>query len=80
MEGSVLLGIVLAIIGSTNLNVGKGVQKQKVHVFLEGRKMLRTPHRRDLGIWLLGLLLTATAAVPPRALGTVHSVRLIRAG
>ena len=43
------------------LNVGKGVQKQKVHVFLQGRGMFRPPYRRDLGIWLIGFAMTTSA-------------------
>jgi drug/metabolite transporter (DMT)-like permease len=46
------------------MNIGKGVQKQKVHVFRRGLRMFARPHRRDLGIWLLGLGITAGAAVP----------------
>ena len=64
MNPSFLFGLLLGMAAALMLNVGKGVQKQKVHVFLQGRRMLRPPHRRDLGIWLLGMLLTATAALP----------------
>ncbi len=54
------------------LNIGKGIQKQKVHVFLKGRRMLAKGNRADLGIWILGLALTAAAALP-YSLGLVYS-------
>jgi uncharacterized membrane protein len=58
--GGVLLGILAALM----LNLGKGVQKLKVHVFLQGRRMFSKKNRMDLGIWILGVLMTAAAAVP----------------
>lgn len=64
MNLSFLLGLFLGMVAALMLNVGKGVQKQKVHVFLEGRGMFRRPHRRDMAIWLLGVALTGTASVP----------------
>jgi len=64
MKSTFLLGIILGMIAALMLNIGKGVQKQKVHVFLQGRKMFSAEHRGNLGIWLLGLFLTAGAAVP----------------
>lgn len=59
-----LFGLVLGMTAALMLNIGKGVQKQKVHVFLQGRKMISPEYRGDLAIWLLGLLMTASAAVP----------------
>jgi multidrug transporter EmrE-like cation transporter len=64
MNASFLLGIAFGMIAALMLNIGKGVQKQKVHVFLQGRRMFARPHRRDLGVWLLGLAMTAGASVP----------------
>lgn len=64
MNLSFLFGMVLGMVAALMLNVGKGVQKQKVHVFLEGRGMFRRAHRRDLLIWLFGLTLTGTASIP----------------
>lgn len=54
----------MGIIAALMLNIGKGVQKYKVHVFLQGRKMFSKAHRSDLGIWVIGLLLTALAGIP----------------
>ena len=64
MNGLFLLGVLMGMIAALMLNIGKGIQKQKVHVFLHGRKMFASPHRKDLGGWLVGLMLTAAAAVP----------------
>jgi drug/metabolite transporter (DMT)-like permease len=61
MDLRVLLGLCAGMVGAIALNVGKGVQKQKVHVFLQGRGMFAPPYRRDLGIWLIGLSMTASA-------------------
>ncbi|NLH47234.1 MAG: hypothetical protein GX444_01380 [Myxococcales bacterium] len=61
MDLMVLLGFGAGMIGALLLNVGKGVQKQKVRVFLQGRRMFAPPHRRDLGIWLIGLAMTGSA-------------------
>lgn len=87
MEHGFILGIGFGIIAALCMNIGKGVQKQKVHVFLQGRKMFTKPHRRDLYIWLLGLGLTASAAVPysvglmlsksPSAISSMTGVGLI---
>ena len=64
MNTTFLLGLLLGVLGALLMNVGKGVQKQKVHVLLQGRKMVAPQHRRDLAIWLVGLVMTASAAVP----------------
>lgn len=61
MEDTTLLGIVLAVVASTNLNVGKGIQKWKVRVLGNGRRVLSAPHRKDFVLWVLGVLLTVTA-------------------
>jgi uncharacterized membrane protein len=59
-----IFGVLLGILAALLLNIGKGVQKLKVHVFLQGRRMFSKEHRRDLAIWILGFLMTASAAVP----------------
>jgi hypothetical protein len=64
MSGTYLLGVFLGILGALLMNVGKGVQKQHVHVFIEGRAMFAQPHRRTLLLWTLGFAMTASAAVP----------------
>lgn len=63
MESLPLLGILFAILASTNLNVGKGIQKWKVKVFGHGRAMFSQEHRRDLLLWFCGFLLTSSATV-----------------
>ncbi len=61
MENAAVLGIVCAILASTNLNVGKGMQKWKVRVFGHGKAMFAPEHRKDLTLWFCGFLLTFTA-------------------
>lgn len=61
MNTRFLIGLALGMIGALMLNVGKGVQKQKVHVLLHGRRMFAAEHRRDLSIWCLGLGMTTSA-------------------
>lgn len=63
MEHTLWLGIVLAIIGSTNLNVGKAIQKWKVRVLAQGRRVFARPHRRDFGIWMIGFGLTSSVSL-----------------
>ena len=55
------LGMLMAILASANLNVGKGVQKWKVRVLGKGRAMFRRENLGDLGIWMIGFVLTASA-------------------
>ena len=64
MDWEFILGIVFGILAALMLNIGKGVQKQKVHVFLKGRRMFKKDNRADLGLWCLGLAITAGAALP----------------
>jgi drug/metabolite transporter (DMT)-like permease len=64
MNVEFIFGILLGILAALLLNLGKGVQKLKVHVLLQGRQMFSKKNRLDLGIWILGLLMTAAAAVP----------------
>ena len=64
METRFLFGLLLGIVGALLLNVGKGVQKQRVQVLTKGRAMFSPEHRKDLGVWLLGLGMTASSAVP----------------
>lgn len=62
-EGSLILGIALSVLGSINMNVGKGIQKWKVAVLGKGRAMFSPEHRGDLAIWLVGMGLTASCTV-----------------
>ncbi len=64
MNVEFIFGVLLGILAALLLNIGKGVQKLKVHVFLQGRRMFSKEHRWDLAIWILGFLMTASAAVP----------------
>ncbi len=64
MDSGFIFGILFGILAALMMNIGKGVQKQKVGVFLHGRRMFARPQRRDLFIWLLGLAITAGAALP----------------
>ncbi len=59
-----LLGMIFGMVAALMLNIGKGVQKQKVHVFLQGRRMFAPPHRREFAIWLLGFVITVGASLP----------------
>jgi multidrug transporter EmrE-like cation transporter len=87
MNTTFLLGAALGMLGALSINIGKGVQKLKVQVFRQGRAMLKPPHRRDLGIWIVGMLITATSAVPislgmkltesPSTIGAMTGVGLI---
>jgi drug/metabolite transporter (DMT)-like permease len=63
MEKSLWLGILFAVLASTNINVGKGIQKWKVKVLGKGKAMFNKENRRDLRIWLIGMALTASATV-----------------
>ncbi len=64
MQGQFIGGILLGILAALLINVGKAVQKQNVHVFLQGKRAFKRPHRRNLYGWLLGLLMTFSAMVP----------------
>jgi len=62
MDEGLLAGLALGIFASLLMNVGKGVQKQKVAVLKQGRKMFSPSYRRDFVIWLVGVLMTISAA------------------
>lgn len=62
MDTGLIAGIVLGVFGSMLLNVGKGVQKQKVEVLRKGRQMFARANRRDFVIWLTGIAMTIAAA------------------
>ncbi len=62
IEKGLALGVALGITASIFMNVGKGVQKQKVEVLKKGRKMFTPPYRRDFRIWLIGVMMTTVAA------------------
>lgn len=63
MGVKIWLGILLAIVGSTNLNVGKAIQKWKVRVWGHWPHVFAREHRKDMIIWCLGTCLTASATV-----------------
>ncbi len=63
MDESLIVGMLLGTVGALCLNVGKGIQKWKVHVLGHGREMFSSEHRRDFSVWLVGALMTATATV-----------------
>ena len=58
IDANVVIGVSIALAGAVFLNVGKGLEKMKVHVFAQGWAMFRSPHNKDLGVWLLGMSLT----------------------
>jgi drug/metabolite transporter (DMT)-like permease len=60
MEGAAL-GIILAIWASADLNIGKGMQKWKVKVWAQKKKIFTKQHLPDFLLWCVGLLLTASA-------------------
>ncbi len=62
MDQGLAIGLILGISGSIMMNVGKGIQKQKISVLKKGRQMFRPPDRRDFIIWLIGILITTAAA------------------
>jgi hypothetical protein len=64
MDIGFYLGLLSGMTGALMLNIGKAIQKQKVHVFLQGRGMFRDPHKKDLYAWLFGLLLTGGSSFP----------------
>jgi len=60
---NVIIGVSIALVGAVLLNVGKGLEKMKVHVFTQGWGMFKQPHIKDLGVWGLGLLMTFSFGV-----------------
>ena len=62
MDWKFILAVFVAFLGAASLNIGKGVQKMKVHVFAQKMGIFRPPHRRDFGIWLAGMGMTALDA------------------
>lgn len=63
MNDNLALGLAVGMSASVLLSVGKGVQKMKVDVLKQGAKMFSPPHRRDLVIWLIGVVMTMSASV-----------------
>jgi len=61
MEEILWLGVLMAILASTNMNVGKGMQKWKVKVFGKKKEMFHRENVGDLGIWVIGMIMTASA-------------------
>ncbi len=64
MEIRYLLGVFLGMIASIMMNVGKGVQKQHVGIFLQGKKMFARQNRRLGGMWLFGVGICAMSSLP----------------
>ena len=64
MNIAFLLGLLLGMIAALMLNIGKGVQKRHVHVFLQGRRLFHRRNRRRLLAWLVGLAMTGGASLP----------------
>ena len=62
MNEGLALGLAMGIIASVLLSVGKGVQKMKVNVLKQGKKMFQPPHRKDFIIWTIGVLMTMSAS------------------
>jgi drug/metabolite transporter (DMT)-like permease len=62
LNEDLVLGLAMGIIASVLLSVGKGVQKMKVNVLKQGKKMFQPPLRRDFIIWLVGVLMTMSAS------------------
>jgi drug/metabolite transporter (DMT)-like permease len=62
MDKGLALGLTLGILASILMNVGKGVQKQKVLVLKKGKAMFAPENRRDFSIWLAGVLMTVASA------------------
>lgn len=63
MDMQLLGALAVGCSASLTLNIGKGIQKLKVVVLKQGKKVLTRPHRRDFIIWLIGVLMTAVAGV-----------------
>ena len=63
MDINVVIGVLMGLLGAVCLNIGKGMEKMKVHVFAQGWNIFRKPHRRDLGIWLLGVCMTLSCGI-----------------
>jgi len=55
-------GLAVGAAGAIAMNVGKGVQKMKVHVLTKGKAMFAPENRRDFRIWLIGVLTTTASA------------------
>ena len=64
MDYLFISGVALGIVGALMMNIGKGIQKQKVHVFLTGKGMFSQENRKDLIVWCIGMAITASAAIP----------------
>lgn len=64
MQTTYLMGLAAGMLAALMMNVGKGIQKQKVSVLTRGQAMLSPEYRGDLAIWCFGLCVTAGSAVP----------------
>lgn len=63
MDTQLLIGLLMGCSASICMNVGKGVQKLKVQVLKKGRGAFNRENRRDLLIWIVGMLMTVSASV-----------------
>ena len=61
MDSSLILTIFLGSLAASALNIGKGIQKLKVHVLLKGFGVFSAENRRDFSIWLLGVFLALSS-------------------
>ena len=90
MNDLFILGLALGMLAALLMNVGKGVQKQFVHVFSHWREMFHPPYRGKLLLWILGFAMTASATIPfslglklsqsPSAVSAMTGVGLIGLG
>ncbi len=58
-----IIVLTVAAMASISLNIGKAVQKMKVEVLRQGKKVMTAPYRRDFLIWVIGISLTFVAGV-----------------
>ena len=67
MEAEFVTAIIVGCLASIAMNLGKGVQKMKVKVWLAAKdgilKLLAPENRGDFGIWSVGMLMTAGAGL-----------------
>ena len=62
MDWLLLGGILVGSLATISMNVGKGIQKMKVHVLVKRSAVFQAENRRDFLIWLSGVGLTASSA------------------
>lgn len=87
MNLTFVAGVLLGLVASLMLNLGKGVQKLNLTALLAGPGFLAPESRRDLAGWIVGLSMSFGSSVPyalgvklsqsPSALASVSGVGLI---